>query len=148
MSGRLCGKGKVKENEIQREKGKKREYSMEHGEWDTVFLIMLIRQSLGRPGAASDSGAEWRENDGKAVGCTMIKDIFTPKRRKLKGRATNVQNGEVYSVEWLCLVPGEEVYEKVHRYFRRLLLNRAQNEKRGDVGAVQPGIQAGMEVCS
>ena len=36
--------------------------------------------------------------------------------------------------------------EKLHRYFRRLLLNRAQDEKRGDVGAVQPGIQAGMEV--
>ena len=40
-------------------------------------------------------------------------------------------------VQWLCVVHGEEVYEKVQRYFRHLLRKRAQDEKREDGRAVQ-----------
>ena len=43
------------------------------------------------------------------------------------------RNGEVHSVEWLCLVHGEEVHEKVQRYFRHLLRNRAQDVRREEM---------------
>ena len=48
-----------------------------------------------------------------------------------------VKNGEVYFIEWFCVVHGEEVHEKVQRYFLHLFRNRAQDEKRGDGRAVQ-----------
>ena len=35
----------------------------------------------------------------------------------------------VCAVEWLCVVHGEEIYEKVPRYVRHPSLNRAHDEK-------------------
>ena len=56
---------------------------------------------------------------------------------------------EVHSVEWSCVLCGEEVREKVQRHLRYLLRNRAQDEKRGNEGAFQQGgqtIDGGMQL--
>ena len=72
--------------------------------WETGFLVLQPRSCLGSPSLFD------------LVPCVEL-------ARAGEARANTAQNGEVHSVEWLCLVHGEEVHEKVQRYFRHLLRN-------------------------